>query len=115
MGVFTKGQRADPKALKRVKYPLPEVGKDCYVNIRALTARECQRHLADTTADKPATDYELLSLCLVDDEGSPIFESEDDCREHLDVAAESLIGMVRKLVEVSGIEGPGKGPDRAKN
>lgn len=120
MGVFQKGQTADKKRLKRVKYPLPEVAEGAYVVVRALSQKEVmdlivkpeeerKRQAAEGLLPEPPSqserpDYKILALCLVNDEGEPIFESAQDVELNFDVSAESMVRIVERVVALSGLE-----------
>ncbi len=106
MPVFQKGQTLALAGLKREKFPLPECGKDIYVCLRSLSAKE----VTELLVDKQARDVDILAVCIVDDEGKPIFDNGDDVLAGLDVAASSLVKLVDRVVELSGLN-----RDRSKN
>ena len=115
MGLLQRTHKADPRRMPREKFPLPECGDGVYVYVRAMTAREVKAWIADSTDEKPASDFTLLSLCLVDDQGEPIYHDETDadgkvsklaadvCRENLDVGAASQMSLVEKILDLTGI------------
>ena len=114
MASFQKGDTLDTMKMKRVKFPLPEIGDGKYLTVRALSAPEVDEHIA-TGADgieKKVSGYKLISLVAVTDEGALIFDSEDDARKNLQVSAESVQSLVKKILDISGLS-PEK--DRAKN
>lgn len=113
MASFKKGDSLDTSKLKREKFKLPECGDGVYLTIRALTAPEVDEHIATGTdgKEKNITGYKLLYLCAVNDDGSQMFDGEDDARLHLKVSAESLAAMVKRVLSLSGLDTK----DREKN
>ncbi len=114
MASFKKGDKLDLSKLKRTKFTLKEISDSTYITLRPLTAPEVDLHIADgpNGESKNATAYKILSLVAEDDDGKPLFESEDDCRANLDITAQSLRKLLDTVMEISGIA-PEK--DRAKN
>ena len=111
---FQKGDRLDTSKLKRHKFPLPEIGEGKYLTLRALSAPEVETHVANGPdgQEKGITGYKLISVAAVLDDNTPIFEDEEDARKNLDVSAESLQAMVKKILELSGLQAD---KDRSKN
>lgn len=113
MGSFKKGDTLDKKRLKRFKYSLPEIGDGVYLTLRALSAPEVDEHIADgKDGPKEISGWKLLAMVAIDDAGETIFENEDDARKNLPVSAESMQGMVKKILELSGLAND---KDRSKN
>ena len=62
MSSFQKGDKLDTRKLKRVKFPLPELGEDKYITLRALAVQEFEeiRGQKDDPGKMSDGDYELL-------------------------------------------------------
>lgn len=114
MTAFAKGAAIQAASMPRKKFSLPELGKDTYIWIRALTAKEAKTHLVADQGqeEKSATGYKLISLCAVNEDGSQIFDSEKDVEENFDVSMASVFAIVDLICELSGVP---KGKDRSKN
>lgn len=122
MGLLSKGQKLDPKNLKREKFALPEHGKDCYVFIRALSKREGDEFMAaaiklkeDTDKQKAAgdsidvvavqeVDRRLLALCLVDGDGEPIYTDAADVEASFEASADSVKRIEERILKLSGLD-----------
>ena len=117
MACLKKGQRVNRKALKAERYTLPELqdeagGEVPHVWLRVLTGKEVKERIADRPAigaakpgDKPpATDYDLLALCVLNDDREPIFADAADVEVNFEVAASTQIEMVQKIIDLSGIQ-----------
>lgn len=114
MGQFKKGDAVDTSRLKRVKFSLKEISDSTYIVLRALTSPEVDEHFA-TGADgkeKKVNGYKVVSLSAIDEEtGQPLFVDEEDARQSLNISAESLVNMMDKVLEISGLGDK----DRSKN
>lgn len=111
MPCITKGQALAPNGLRREKFPLPEFGKDSYVWLRALSAKEIIDFQdgnvmlpdnGDVTKANPDGGFILIAACAVNDDGNPIYENKDEVKREFAGAASSVIGMVNRIAEMSG-------------
>jgi hypothetical protein len=108
MGCISKGQkRSKPR---RDKFPLPELGDDAYVWIRSLSSTQLLA-LQDRHGKRPEVEetnlafvQEVLALCAVNDDGSPLYDGAADVAANLEVDFPTLKEMVKKCFEISGIE-----------
>ena len=104
MGLFHKGGKA--LALKQVKYDL---GNDTYVNVRELSATELV-HYQTKMGDKDTSNmdfvFDLLSKCVVDDDGKPLFKDATDVKDHFGVGLSTLVDLQKKIMALSGLDIP---------
>jgi hypothetical protein len=107
MPCIVKDQALVPQNLRREKHPLPELGTEAYVWVRALTAREVM-DLRARFGDKQSTDSytfacEAIALCCVDDDGARLFEDGADVQANLHVMVPSMTALADRCVIVSGL------------
>ncbi len=114
MPSFQKGATIQPGLLRREKFPLPELGKDTYLWLRALSKNEARDWGAASTSgeNKEMVAYDLIAISAINDDASPVFTDGADALENLNVAQASVIGIVEKILHLSGMDAA---RDRSKN
>ncbi len=111
MGSFKKGSR--PTNYRKEKFPLPEIGSDDFIWLRGITAKEADgiRQRKESADEKTASDYEIIALCAVDENGVRLFQDAEEALAELgDLSLETLVGMAEKIGSMSG-----QGKNREKN
>lgn len=110
MPALTAKQFAEPKGLKREKFPLGPWGwsENEYVWIRALSSRQLI-DLQKQHGDRPAVDTiedmaGFLGGALLDDEGNLLMENDAARTALLGQGLPLVNAMFRKLAELSGLK-----------
>ena len=110
MGCISKGERLEPRALPAEKFDLPELGAGVYVMVRAMTARQIlalrKRHGArpEVTEADSLFGFEVIACCAASDDGSLLYADAAEAADHLDLAFPTLQALVKKCLDVSGVE-----------
>ncbi len=136
MGSFQKGDKVEKSSVKTDKVSLPELGKDKFIRVRAMSAGEVKARNAKEKEirasieaqfpdlGKDAVDIKvsetpemsahgIIALCAVNDDGTPIFDDAADAETSLEeIAFASHIAIVKKIFELSGLTNI---KDRTKN
>jgi hypothetical protein len=107
MGCINKHNRVVPEGIKREKFELPELGKDNYVWLRSLSAKELIA-LREQFGSKESTDnisfvLEVLSLSMTDDDGGPVYASAEELLQYLDVSLSTIEAMAEATLKASGL------------
>lgn len=98
MPCITKSDLSKPLDLKTKRFPMPDWGKDSYVNVRALGSKqscEIERYVADKPTDEISLTFAYMQLvyCLVDDQGNQIYEDAKDVEANLDISLVTLVAL----------------------
>ncbi len=135
MSSFQKGDAIQQSRIKRAKFPLPELGQDKFILLRAMSAQEVKDRNAKEKAIRTSIEAEhpeaskdevdatvsehpdmsvnaIIALCATNDDGSPIFTDATDVEANLPIEFASWLGMVKKVFELSGLSNI---KDRSKN
>lgn len=107
--VIDRQQFLQPKPRKRIDVPLPEFGNGSVVPVWGMTAKEWTAFQAEQQGKdgKPNAKAKIVRerlaiACCKDDDGKPLFTS-DDIQAIGDVAAGVIERIVNAALEVSGI------------
>ncbi len=117
---FTKGKKLDKTKLRNEKVFLgKEHGDGVYVRVRGQSVQEAEafEKLKNGMADAVKSDedrkeiaYEILAICVVNDDGSQMFDDAKDAKENFDISAADFMEIMKKTAELSG-----NNADRSKN
>jgi hypothetical protein len=102
MALFAKG--SPPPALKTFKF---ELGNDTYINLRELSLQELRHFTEGGDKNKDTKNveflYNLLSKCILDDDGKPLFDGPDDLKNTFDVGLSTLVAIQKAIMAQSGL------------
>ncbi len=117
---FTKGKKLDKTKLRNEKVFLgKEHGDGVYVRVRGQSVQEAEafEKLKDGMTDAAKSDedrkeiaYEILAICVVNDDGSQMFDDAKDAKDNFDISASDFMEIMKKTAELSG-----NNVDRSKN
>jgi hypothetical protein len=114
MGLFQKGSKPDKSKIKREKFVLgPEHGESTFVYVRGLTVPEGERHVEHLKtlqnpsipeSDRKNAGYFLMSCCLVDENGTQLFDDPVDVEANFDVSASDFVKIMTVMNRLSGLD-----------
>jgi hypothetical protein len=117
---FVKGAKLDKTKLRNEKVLLgKEHGDGVYVRVRGQSVQEAEEFekLKDGLSDASKSEddrknlaYEALAICVVNDDGTQMFEDAKDVKENFDISAADFMKILEKTGELSG-----GNKDRSKN
>lgn len=112
MPCITVSEFLKPLELKSERFPLPEWGPDAYVNIRGLGSDDLialqRKHGSEVEYEDHEFLLDLISYCLVDDDGCRMFTTDAERDKLLSKSPGLLKRLGEAVVEVSGLAGERK-------
>jgi len=108
MPCLNKESFHNPPRLALTSYPIPEYGAESYVNIVPITSRDLLELQATNGKEGNTSNidftFDLLSRCLVDDDGNRLFADADECKSTLNLPMPTLEDIAATIFKASGLD-----------